>query len=440
MNIDILDIMLPAFAECLVLVGIHSYLGIHVIKRKVIFVDLSLAQIAALGTTVAFLFGIAPDTMGAYWFSLGFTFIGAAIFSVSRFRHEKIPQEAIIGLVYALAAAVAILVIDRAPQGPEHIKEILTGNILWVKWKTIGIAASIYVLVGIFHFVFRDKFILISNNPEKAYQSGVKVRLWDFFFYVTFGIVIAHSVKTAGVLLVFVFLVVPAIATLLLTDKLWLQLILGWSMGTAVSFVGLLISYFGDLPSGPTVVATYGLALLLLALVLYVVRSKDRQVALRNLAAGVVVLILTSGVFYGMVKIFEPRGFEDPRAALEPEALSAHNSVHRADGQTTDQTNQLEEMTAGNSAGELLTKLDRTSDGFEKIDILKELVKVNEKEGVSRTIQFLESTDVPFLREEAISILKQHAGTDFGYDSAKSPEENSEAMQKFYSWWRQKYG
>ena len=240
MNLDIFDIMLPAFAECLVLVGIHSYLGIHVIKRKVIFVDLSLAQIAALGTTVAFLFGIAPESMGAYWFSLGFTFIGAAIFSISRFRHEKIPQEAIIGLVYALAAAVAILVIDRAPQGAEHIKEILTGSILWVQWKTIGIAALIYILVGIFHFVFRDKFVLISNNPEKAYQSGVKVRMWDFWFYVTFGIVIAHSVKTAGVLLVFVFLVVPAVATIMLTDRLWLQLVLGWSMGTVVSIVGLL--------------------------------------------------------------------------------------------------------------------------------------------------------------------------------------------------------
>lgn len=427
MNLDIIDIMLPAFVECLVLVGIHSYLGIHVIKRKVIFVDLSLAQIAALGTTVAFLFGIAPESMGAYWFSLGFTFIGAAIFSVSRFRHEKIPQEAIIGLVYALAAAVAILVIDRAPQGPEHIKEILTGNILWVKWKTIAIAASIYVLVGIFHFIFREKFILISNNPEKAYRSGVKVRLWDFLFYVTFGIVIAHSVKTAGVLLVFVFLVVPAIATLLLTDKLWLQLILGWSLGTIVSIVGLLVSYFADLPSGPTVVATYGLALLLLALILYVVRSNNRQIAFRNLAAGIIVLASTSGIFYGMVTIFRPGDhFENPSATLENEI--------------TDPSNQSKEMNSGNSRKELLIKLDKTSDAFEKIDILKEFVKVDEKEGIFQTIQFLESTDVPFLGEEAISILKEYAKTDFGYDSDKDEEENSKAVQKFYTWWRQKYG
>lgn len=425
MNLNIIDIMLPAFAECLVLVGIHSYLGIHVIKRKVIFVDLSLAQIAALGTTVAFLFGIAPDTMGAYWFSLGFTFIGAAIFSVSRFRHEKIPQEAIIGLVYALAAAVAILVIDRAPQGAEHIKEILTGSILWVQWKTIGIAASIYLLVGIFHFIFRKKFILISNNPEKAYQSGMKVRLWDFLFYVTFGIVIAHSVKTAGVLLVFVFLVVPAIATLLLTDKLWLQLILGWSMGTIVSIAGLLISYYGDLPSGPTVVATYGFALLILALTLYIVRAKSRQIAFRNLAAGVIALILTSGIFYGMIKVFQPGDhFDDPGAMLE----------HHVNDPVNQETN-----TAPAASQELLTKLDGTSNAFEKIDILKELVKADEKEGILQTIRFLENTDVPFLREEAVLILKEHAGTDFGYDPAKGSKENSEAIQKIYSWWRGKY-
>lgn len=437
MNLNIFDIMLPAFVECLVLVGIHSYLGIHVIKRKVIFVDLSLAQIAALGTTVAFLFGIAPESIGAYWFSLGFTFIGAAIFSVSRFRHEKIPQEAIIGLVYALAAAVAILVIDRAPQGAEHIKEILTGSILWVQWKTIGIAASIYLLVGIFHFIFRDKFILISNNPEKAYQSGVKVRLWDFLFYVTFGIVIAHSVKTAGVLLVFVFLVVPAIATLLLTDKLWLQLILGWSMGTVVSLVGLLVSYFGDLPSGPTVVATYGLALLLLSLVLYVVRSDKRQIALRNLAAGIIVLVLTSTVFYGMVKIFEPEGFEDPSASLEHSTSVDEHWAHE-DKQPTDSLNQSEEMITGNS-DELLTKLNQTLEDFERIEILKELVKVDEKDGIFRTIQFLETAPVPFLGEEAISIIKVYSKTDFEYDSAKSPKENLEAIQKFYKWWQQKY-
>ena len=158
MELSIWDIMAPAFFECLILVGIHSYLGLHVIRRKVIFVDLALAQIAALGTTVGFLFGIMPDTTGAYWFSLLFTFIVAGVFSISRIRHEKIPQEAVIGLAYAIAASVAILVIDKAPHGAEHIKEILTGSILWVKWETIRDAAIVYSFVGIFHFIFRKQF------------------------------------------------------------------------------------------------------------------------------------------------------------------------------------------------------------------------------------------------------------------------------------------
>ena len=284
MELSIWDIMAPAFFECLILVGIHSYLGLHVLRRKVIFVDLALAQIAALGTTVGFLFGIMPDAIGAYWFSLMFTFIGAGVFSISRIRHEKIPQEAVIGLTYAIAASVAILVIDKAPHGAEHIKEILTGSILWVKWETIRNAAIIYSFVGIFHFIYRKQFILISENPDEAYKKGMNVRFWDFLFYVSFGVVITHSVGTAGVLLVFVFLVVPAITSMLITDVLWKQLIIGWTMGIVVSVLGLYLSYVADLPSGPTVVSFYGLMLIIVALYLYIYRAEMRKKAMIKVA------------------------------------------------------------------------------------------------------------------------------------------------------------
>ncbi len=305
MHLSIWDIMAPAFFECLILVGIHSYLGLHVIKRKVIFVDLALAQVAALGTTVGFLFGIMPGTTGAYWFSLGFAMIGAAIFSLSRFRNEKIPQEAVIGLVYALAAAISILVIDKAPHGAEHIKELLTGSILWVKWTTILHAAIVYAAVGLFHFIFRDKFLLISNHPEKAYEQGISVRFWDFLFYVTFGIVITHSVGTAGVLLVFVFLVVPAITSIMITDVLWKQLVIGWSMGLIVSVAGLYISYVADLPSGPTVVAFYGAVLLIVALTLYVIKSPSKIKTLIRIAVGILVTILVFFFFEFMGAYFK---------------------------------------------------------------------------------------------------------------------------------------
>ncbi|MCK5797237.1 MAG: metal ABC transporter permease, partial [Deltaproteobacteria bacterium] len=219
MDSGVLAIMLPAFAECLVLVGIHSYLGLHVIKRKVIFVDLALAQIAALGATVGFLFGMSPTSPAAFLYSMAFTFVGAAVFAASRFRKDRVPQEAVIGLVYAIAASTAILVIDKSPHGAEHIKDLLTGTILWVRWPTVLTAAIAYSAVGIFHFVLRHQFIRITEDPEGAFEAGMWVRLWDFFFYLSFGFVISFSVRTAGVLLVFVFLVAPAISAVLLTDR-----------------------------------------------------------------------------------------------------------------------------------------------------------------------------------------------------------------------------
>ena len=292
------QLMMLPFLECLVLVGIHSYLGLHVIRRKVIFVDLALAQIAALGGIVAFLFGLMPHTSGAYVFSLLFTFCGAAVFSLTRLKDDRIPQEAVIGLVYALAAAIGILIIDRAPHGAEHIKEVLTGSILWVKGSSVAIAAVVYLAVGIFHWVFRRRFTLISTDPAEAHRRGINVRLWDFLFYMSFGLVITHSVDTAGVLLVFVFLVVPAIMALLITDRLWLQLVIGWGMGAMVSVIGLAGSYMLDFPSGPMVVATYGVVLLLGSLLVYVARAARRGRALLNIALGIGVTAAVASVFW----------------------------------------------------------------------------------------------------------------------------------------------
>ncbi len=433
MSLGFLEIMLPAFAECLVLVGIHSYLGIHVIKRKVIFVDLALAQIAALGITVAFLFGVDPSSQGAYWFSFGFTIIGAAIFAISRLRHDKIPQEAVIGLVYALAAAVAVLVIDRAPHGAEHIKEIMTGNILWVRWETILLAAGVYALVGLFHFLFREKFLLISNHPEQAFQSGLNVRFWDFLFYISFGIVITHSVNTAGVLLVFVFLVAPAMATILLTDKLWLQLALGWTMGTIVSGAGLIVSYVGDLPSGPAVAATYGLVLVLVALVLYVIRSSNRMLALRNIGLGIVFLLLAYGGFYAMGQYFT-------RDLHRDEGSDVHETHNAAGAETTNIPGDFQaRLTAADTGEEFAVLLRDTADPFQRLDVLKRWVDVHPAEGLRRIIIFLESDAVPFIREEAVGILHQYTDRRFGYDSTKPPEQNEEAIRQMYQWWEREF-
>jgi len=290
--------MLPAFCECLVLVGIHSYLGIHVIKRKVVFVDLAFAQIAALGTLIAFLFGIPPHTPASFAFAIALTAVGAAVFSLSRFRQSAVPQEAIIGLVYAIAAAMTILVIDKAPHGAEHLKEILTGAILWVKWESVLTAAVVYSAVGLFHYVFRSKFLLISENPDAAWDSGMNVRLWDFLFYLSFGVVITLSVDVAGVLIVFVFLVAPAILAMIVTDSLKLQLFLGWGLGVVVTTLGLLLAYIKDLSTGPAVIATYGVSMLIVAVAVYIVRAAERSRALANTALVTAGFAAAGGVLY----------------------------------------------------------------------------------------------------------------------------------------------
>jgi len=261
------DILLPAFVASLILTGIHAYLGVHVVERGVIFVDLSLAQIAALGLTVAYLAGFDVHTSaGAYLFSLGFTFVGAAIFALTRAHGKtRIPQEAVIGIVYAVSAAVAILLMSKATQETEHLKEMLVGNILSVTWYEIAKTAVLYALVGAFHYAFRDRFLLISMQEEEAVRRGLNVRFWDSLFYMSFGFVVTSSVAIAGVLLVFCFLIVPSVAAMLFTERLGVRLAIGWTMGAVVSAVGVALSFALDLPTGAAIVATFGLALLLLA-------------------------------------------------------------------------------------------------------------------------------------------------------------------------------
>jgi len=209
-----LELLLLPFAACLILTGIHCYLGIHIVSRGVIFVDLALAQVAALGSTVALLAGYELHSTEAYLFSLCFTFFGAAVFALGRVRDESVPQEAIIGIVYAVSSAAAILVLDKAPHGEEAIKDMLVGSILFVTWPQILKISAIYLAVGILHFLLRKKFLLISMNPSLARKNGLWIRFWDFVFYITFGFVVTSSVRVAGVLLVFSYLVVPAVCAM----------------------------------------------------------------------------------------------------------------------------------------------------------------------------------------------------------------------------------
>ena len=263
-----LEFLWTPFLACLVLTGIHVYLGLHVLSRGVIFVDLALAQVAALGITVAFLAGHPIQSQAAYWYALAFTVGGAALFAVSRVHRAPIPQEAIIGIVYAVSAAAAVLVVDRAPQGGEHIKQLLVGSILTVTPQETARLAGLYGLIGALHLMIRRPLLEISFHPDAAAEKGRWVRWWDFCFYVTFGIVVTSSVRIAGVLLVFSYLIVPAAVGALLSASVTGRLLVGWALGFLVSVLGLSASFAWDLPTGAAVVTTFGALMAAVALAL----------------------------------------------------------------------------------------------------------------------------------------------------------------------------
>lgn len=257
-----IGLMALPFAACMVLVAIHAYIGLHILARGVIFADLALAQMAALGSVVGVMFGVAADSGTAYAFALAFTAAGATVFALSRsWGGGRVPQEAIIGIVYVVATAAALLAADQAPRGAEAVREILVGNILWVTGERVRNLAIIYALFGAFHFVLRRRFLTISFEPDAAAAAGWRLPLWDFLFYLSFGVIVAHSVPVAGVLMVFTFLVVPAAIAFLFTRDLRRLVAISWGSGAVGSLLGLWVSYQFDLPTGPVIVCTCGLLL-----------------------------------------------------------------------------------------------------------------------------------------------------------------------------------
>ena len=275
MTLELIGFLYLPLLAGLILTGIHAYLGVHVVERGVIFVDLSLAQIAALGTTIAYLAGHDLHSNVTYFWSLGFTILGAAIFAFTRVHGEtRIPQEAIIGIVYAVSAAAAILAMSKAPEGNEHLKDMLVGNILTVSKFTVAKTAALYAIVGLFHYIFRKKFLAISMGEQIP-----RIKLWDFLFYTSFGFVVTSSVAIAGVLLVFSYLIVPSVAAMLFASSIGKRLAIGWTMGAVVSAIGILISFQADLPTGATIVCTFGIALLLLAIIWRLTRRSGTALA-----------------------------------------------------------------------------------------------------------------------------------------------------------------
>jgi len=252
------NLMLAPFAACLVLVGIHAYLGIHVLERGIIFVDLALAQLAALGAVSAVLAGFPLHGPQAYAFSLAFTLAGAVVFSFTRARKNGVSQEAVIGIAYVVCAAASVLALEKIPGESQHIKEMLVGNILFVNWRQVMKTLVLYGLIGAFHWRFRERFMLISADVRAAERRGISIRLWDFLFYASFGVVVTSSVEIAGVLLVFSFLVIPAFCAALFARGFSRRLSAGWALGAVTSLGGIYASARLDLPTGAAIVCAFG--------------------------------------------------------------------------------------------------------------------------------------------------------------------------------------
>ena len=261
------EVMFWPIVACVLLPWLLVYLGLHVVQRGIIFIDIAMAQMASLGICVAVLLHLDLESWTTFAIALGFTLVGAAIFSVTGKRASQVPQEAVIGISYVVAAAAAVLLLSRAAEGDEQIKQMLVGNILLVTplevWKCFGL----FVAVGLFHFFLRKNFLLVSFDREGAYQKGLRVRWWDFLFYAVFGLVVTSFVRIAGVLLVFSYLIVPAVCGINLASRIGNRLLTGWIIALVGGIAGLFLSFYWDLPSGAAIVCTFGALLILISLV-----------------------------------------------------------------------------------------------------------------------------------------------------------------------------
>ena len=263
---EALGVMQWPLIACLLLPGLLVYLGLHIVRREVIFVDLALAQVATLGTCVSLLTGHEPQDWQSYAWSFAFTLVGAAIFAATRHRsHHRVPQEALIGITYVVAAAAGILLLSRTAEGNEELRRTLIGDVLLVSQKDVLRTFLVYVVIGVLHFVFRKKFLMISFDPDAATATGLRVKWWDFLFYALFGLVVTSFVQIGGVLLVFSYLIVPAVCANYLAMRVSVLLVIGWLTATLSSVIGLYAAYRLDLPTGAAIVCVLGVALILAA-------------------------------------------------------------------------------------------------------------------------------------------------------------------------------
>ncbi|MBI5362471.1 MAG: metal ABC transporter permease [Planctomycetes bacterium] len=479
------------FVDCLLLAGILVYLGIHVLARKVIFVDLALAQIAALGSVWGALLGwdIHSDPWQIKAFSLAFTLLGAFVFTVTRMRDERVPHEALIGIAYAVALGATMLASAHLAHGAEEVSELLAGSILWVQWDAIAFAAALFAAVGVFHWTCRRRFFLISMHHGEADAKGVSLQLWDFLFYASLGFVVTSAVSIAGVLLVFSYLVIPAVVAMLFADRIGPRLAIGWSVGTLVSAIGCSLSYFEDLPSGPTIVACFGGFLVLAGLVHYVARSgAARGAALLRVGGGALAFTaLAAGSFllkkdegHDVLHVLETGNKAERMLALaeiraDPElwtrarplvpALLAkgeievrvalldlidarkdvtllgavHPLLADADDSVRDKALRcVRDLASKDSVPVLLAVAAKEEDEYLKVEFAETLLELGDARGLPVLLDVMETGEAAQARRDAWEHLHAHWTFELPYRPEAGSEENRAALAALRRAWNER--
>lgn len=462
-----LQYMWIPFLACLVISMMHVYLGIHVISRKVIFVDLALAQIAAVGATYATTLGYDPNSDGfkVSLFSLAFTFVGAVAFSLARMRREKVPQEAFIGIIYAMASALAILILSKSATGGEELKHMLVGDILLVSKSTVYQVAGLYAALGLFHLAFRRKFFAISKDPETAEASGINIRFWDILFYMSFGIVITRSVSIAGVLLVFSYLVVPAVVAQMWFDTVRARLVFGWFVALIASTLGIFWSFYSDYPTGPAVVVMLSIALLISGLVYTVHNASSRARALAEIAA----IVLFGIVFFAVLSHFRKASPDSDRVGASPADLLLTELADDEESHQLAAIGQLQGLHDARIVPALVKLLDTTTSdqvveavvealgqrkdphaipalegaaarGYDealRVTIGQVQIALGDRKGFETLAHVLDDGEAAeFARQQAKDLIESAAGRKFGYTAEKSVAENAAAIRRIEEWIR----
>ncbi|MGI8782518.1 MAG: iron chelate uptake ABC transporter family permease subunit [Acidobacteriota bacterium] len=458
--------MLIPFLACLVLSINHVYLGMHVIARKVIFVDLALAQIAALGATYAMTLGYDThsDALKVSFFSLAFTFVGAGAFAIARMRKEKVPQEAFIGIIYAAASAAAILLLSKSAMGGEELKHMLVGDVLLVSVREVVNMAILYGIIGIFHVVFRKKFLAISLDHDAAEASGINIRLWDILFYMSFGVVITKSVAVVGVLLVFSYLVVPAVIAQMWSDTVRGRLLFGWLVAIVASTLGIVWSFYSDYPTGPAVVVMLGLFLIASSIAYYILHAANKTRALASVAAMAVFGMLFFSTMASFKKVQAPTA----ASKLAPVDLLLNELKEDEESHQLDGVSHLGEMHDPRivpALNELLARKPSEQvveatvealgkqkdpraipalrhaaaqpyDDFLKLSIARAQLAVGDGQGFRTLIRILENEEAGFARQQAIRTLEAQSGREFGYNPEQPVAANRAELGRIEEWWR----